>query len=190
MKKEKDNQQQTPTDGEIGWLAGIIEGEGSISLSCWIRSKNSKPKIGTEIRIYNTDAGIIKKIVDILERLDCGYYINERQQKPMKTAEGSKYGGIDPMLTICIKTLPEAYKLGKIIQPWLYGDKADRLDLMLQYLSRRLKKIEDNGGNFRNVFLDHGDCKIVVDFYKRFVKRPGHNRHLVEGMLNDFTQDS
>ena len=186
MEKEKDNQQQTPTEGEIGWLAGIIEGEGTISLSCWIRKQGTKPKIGTEIKIYNTDAGIIKKCADILERLDVGFHVSEREQKPMRTTEGSKYGGVDPMLAVSIKTLPEAYKLGKILQPYMFGDKASRLDLMLQYLARRLKRISDNGGNFRNCLLDYNDCKIVVDFYRKFVKKPGHNRKLVEGLLNDY----
>ena len=43
----RDNQQEIPTEAEIAWLGGIIEGEGSVSLSCYVRNEKSKPKMGT-----------------------------------------------------------------------------------------------------------------------------------------------
>ena len=184
----KDNQQGTPTEAEIAWLAGIIEGEGSVTLSCHIRKKGAKPKVGVEIKLYNTDGGIIKKAVDVVERLGLGYYLNERPQKPMQMKGGQNYGAQDPMLSLTVKNLGDAYRLGKILRPWVFGDKGNRLDLMIQYLARRLKKIHDNGGNFRNVPLDEGDLRLVVEFYRKHVKRPGHNRKFVEGLLNEHEQ--
>lgn len=179
------NQQQIPTEGEIAWLAGVIECDGTVMLSCHIRKEGVKPKIGVEIKLYNTDGGIIKKTVDILERLNLSHYLTDRTQKPMEMRNGKSYGNDKTMLSVSVKALGDAYLLGKLIRPWMFGEKGNRLDLVIQYLARRLKKIEDNGGNFRNVCLDHGDCQIVVDFYRRFVTRPGHNRHLVAAMLND-----
>jgi len=184
----RENQQEIPTEGEIAWLAGVIECDGSVTLSCYIRSEKSlKPKIGTEIKLYNTDGGIISKAFDIIERLGLKSYITERSQKPMGMANGKRYGDMTKvMLSISVKNLADAYLLGKLLYPWIAGEKKHRLSLMIQYLARRLKKFEDNNGN-KKIPLDKGDYHLVVDFYKRFVKRPGHNRHLVEAILNDFT---
>lgn len=184
----RDNQQEIPTEGEIAWLAGIIECDGSVMLSCHIRNeKHSKPKIGTEIKIYNTDAGIITKVVDILTRLNMSHYISERLQKPMDMKNGKSYGDkTKPMLSVAIKNIEPAYFVGKLLLPWMSGEKKHRLLLMTQYLARRLEKIEINGGNKRTP-LDRGDCELIIDFYRRFVKRKGHNGHLVEAILNDFT---
>jgi len=187
---DRENQQGTPTEAEIAWLGGIIEGEGSVMLSCFVRDERAKPKVGVEIKLYNTDGGIIKKAVDIIERLGLRYHLRERSQKPMKMESGAKYGSAAPMIALTVKNLACAYSLAKLLRPWMFGEKGHRLDLMIQYLARRLEKIKENGGNFRNIALDYGDVSIVADFYKRFVKRPGHNRHLVEGLLNECEQSA
>lgn len=182
----KDNQQGTPSEAEIAWLSGVIESEGSVMLSCYVRQEGRKPKIGTQIMLYNTDAGIIHKAVDVLERLGIGHYITERPQKQMCMADGKKYGAPCPMLSVAVKNIEQAYRLAKIIRPWFFGEKGPRLDLMIQYLARRLAKIEATGNT--RVPLDRGDVQLVVDFYRKHVTRPGHNRHLVEGLLNEYEQ--
>lgn len=189
----RENQQGTPTESEIAWLAGIIEGEGSVMLSCFVRSgKHDKPKIGVEIKLYNTDAGIIRKATDIIERLELSFHLGERAQKPMKMATGEKYGGRDPMLILTVKRMQSAYLLAKLIRPWMFGDKGARLDLMIQYLARRIEKFDEVGGMLkgRRTPLDKEDIQLVADFYRRFVKRPGHNRKMVEGLLNEYEQSS
>lgn len=181
----RENQQGTPTDAEIAWLAGIIEGEGTVALSCYVRNEKVTPKVGVEIKLYNTDAGIIRKATEILERLNLSHHISERAQKPMLMASGEKYGGRDPMLTLTVKRLHDAYLLAKLLRPWMFGDKGNRLDLMIQYLARRLAKMEKQG---KTVSLDRGDLELVVKFYRKHVTHPGHNRHLVEGLLNEHEQ--
>lgn len=179
------NQQEIPTETEIAWLAGIVEGEGSVMLSCYVRNEKSKPKVGTEIKVYNTDAGIIAKCTEIVERLNLSYHLSERAMKPMKMESGEKYGGRDPMLTLTVNRLESAYLLGKLLLPWMFGDKQHRLRLIVQYLARRLNKIKITGKH--NVEIDKGDVEIVAEFYRTHVKRPGHNRHLVEKLLRGYT---
>lgn len=186
---DRENQQGTPTESEIAWLAGVLEGEGTVALTCHVRSEKCKqPKIGVEIKLYNTDAGIIRKAVDIYERLGLAYYLTEREQKPMRMASGQKYGGRDPMLMVSVKRMQPAFFLAKLVRPWMFGDKGARLDLMIQYLARRIDKFEKVGGVLkeRRTPLEREDIEIVVDFYNKFVTRPGHNRKLVEGLLNEY----
>ena len=184
------NQQGTPTEAEIAWLSGILEGEGTVTLGCWIRDKKkiSKPKITAAITLYNTDAGILKKAIAILEGLSLRFYVKEREQKPMKMANGKKYGAPIPITHICVNHIEDTYRLAKIIRPWMFGEKGNRLDIVVQYLARRLQKINEKGGEFRHACLDYGDVSLVADFYRKFVKSPRHNRELVEGLLNEYEQ--
>lgn len=184
----RDNQQEIPTEGEIAWLAGVIECDGTIMLSCFVRKEaDRKPKIGTEIKLYNTDGGIIMKAVDIFQRLGLSHYLQERMQKSMDMQNGKQYGDTTKsILSVSVKNLGDAYCLGKLLHPWMAGEKKHRLSLMIQYLARRIEKFEQNNG-YKRIPLDKGDCELVVEFYDKFVKRAGHNRHLVEAILNDFT---
>jgi len=186
MELEKDNQQEI-LNMEIAWLAGVIECDGTVMLSCHVRKNGAKPKVGVEIKLYNTDGGIIAKAVDILERLNLSHYIADRVQKPMDTKSGKSYGNFKTMLSVSVKNLGDAYTLAKLLLPWMFGEKGKRLALMIQYLAGRLQKIADNKGGYRNVPLDVADLTIIRDFYKQFVTRPGHNRHLIEALLNDYT---
>lgn len=181
---KQDNQQEILLTGEIAWLAGVIECDGTIALSCHIRKKEAKPKVNVEIKLYNTDGGIITKSVDIISKLNLSHYITEYTQKPIDMKNGKSYGNNKTMLTLSVRKMKDAYILAKLLYPWMAGEKANRLALIIQYLARRLEKIKNN---FKNVPLDKDDINIIREFYKRFVKRPGHNRHLVEALLNDYT---
>jgi hypothetical protein len=57
------------TDEEKGWLAGIIDGEGSVE---------NRSRYGRSVRISNTDPLIIKKLISILEKWDIKYTITKR----------------------------------------------------------------------------------------------------------------
>lgn len=183
---DQDNQQETPTEGEIAWLAGAIDCDGSVMLSCYIRNDKARPKVGIEIKLYNTDGGIITKAINILMRLNLSHYITERPQKKMTMKDGSSYGSSKSMLSVSVKNLGDAYILAKLIYPWMAGEKSKRTALIIQYLANRLKKLESkNDKSSRFVAYDEEDCRLVIEFYRRFVKKPGHNRHLVEGLLRD-----
>ena len=63
------NQHVTPTTSQLGWFAGILEGEGSITLN--VRRKEWKGwkgiGIDLQIQIVNTDGLIIEECAKILE---------------------------------------------------------------------------------------------------------------------------
>ena len=54
--KDKDNQQQTVSDFEIGWITGLIEGEGSICLHIHKRNDRSQSiRVTPRVIMTNTD---------------------------------------------------------------------------------------------------------------------------------------
>lgn len=184
-----DNQQGTPSEAEIAWLAGIIEGEGSIQLGAWKVNEGDAGKnlrLRSYIIIYNTDAGIIRKAVDIINRMGINPYMSERPQKPMLKASGEGYyKSVEPMLKVMVKNLNDIDKLLTRLRPWLFGNKAPRADLMLEYVSKRKARIAAANGNYR---VPYGMEEMeVIDRFYRTLTRKGHAAAL-EGLLNEHEQ--
>lgn len=61
-----------PSDTDLAWLAGIIDGEGSITFQVTKR-KTGNLVIVPFISVTNTDEGIIQRIMDILDNIGVGF---------------------------------------------------------------------------------------------------------------------
>lgn len=188
-----DNQQATPTEAEIAWLGGIITGEGTLSMAPQKTGKGTKyHKISIVVRIYNSDAGIILKALDILEKLGINPHLTEREQKPLQLEGRDAYTSRNPMLTLQTNLLGPAQRLLRAVQPWLAGEKAKRAELMLRYLDRRLSMIEaraaktvaTGGGGFK-VPYDAEDWQICSDFLEL---TKSTKKAFVAGVLNEYEQ--
>lgn len=180
-----DNQQATPSESEIAWLAGLIEGDGTLALTVHERRQHegSNPKISVLIRVYNTDAAIITKCVDILLRMGVGHYVEERDMKPMLKPDGEgTYHSPDPMLAVNVKKFADALVFLSRIRPWLFGDKAPRADLILKFLARRLARIEKEGNGNTRLPYHRDDLCTAREFYA--LTRKGKSPTL-ERVLND-----
>lgn len=162
----RDNPQGTPSQAEIAWLAGFIEGEGTLVLSSWKRNEKQgkQPKIGLQVKIYNTDALLIRRTVDMMERMGVAPHIKEREQKPMLRPGGGEYRPVNGMYIVTINKLEQVHQLLTHLHPWLAGDKRARADLMLRFLDRRFAKFRKNNG-YKRVPYDDGDMQIVAEFY-------------------------
>jgi len=187
---DRDNQPATPTEGEIAWLAGIIEGEGTLCMSMWTRSSyavDRRPKIGLQVKIYNSDAGIIRKAASILEVLAVGFHLKEREMPPMPKPGGAgEYKPTAPMLTLTISNLSAVRHVLLAIRPWLFGEKAARADLMLQFLERRFAKYETKSLGRRAAY-DAGDVRLVLQFLKTGSRG---DIKTVERVLNELEQSA
>jgi hypothetical protein len=184
---DRDNQQATPTEGEIAWLAGIIEGEGTLCMSLWTRASyaaDRRPKVGLQVKVYNSDAGIIRKAASILELLAVGYHLKEREMPPMAKPGGiGEYAPTAPMLTLTVSKLSAVDRVLRAIRPWLFGEKSARADLMLQFLERRFAKFENESMGKRAPY-DTGDIRLVL----AFAKNGRGDVKTVERVLNELEQ--
>ena len=150
---------------DIAWLAGVIEGEGSYTLSSWQRSDGQAPKIGVSVKLYNTDAAIVRKAVEVLESHAITYHVGERDQKPMLKPGGEgHYFSQKSMLTLTVNKLASVEKLITLLMPWTFGEKRHRLLLIRSYVERRVAKIAQAGGNYRGVPIDDEDRRTVTQF--------------------------
>lgn len=158
------NQQGTVSEGEIAWLAGIIEGEGTLMLSAWAsRADKTQRKLATTIVIYNTDAFIIKKCVDIIRRIGMEPYLKEKMIRGFLRDDGSR-SPESPVTSIRIDRFGDSLILLKTIRPWLFGSKSARADLMMQFLEKRLAKMAMTKDHFKMKYSED-EVEIVKKFY-------------------------
>ena len=80
-----DNQQVTQFD--LGWLIGILDGEGCFCL----HKKRNAHHFAASIKFVNTNYEIIEKLVTILKKLEIGCFVynsyRSNNQRPAKRVE-------------------------------------------------------------------------------------------------------
>lgn len=86
-----DNQQESlEVVRELSWLAGIIDGEGTITIR-YKNRKNSTPILAPVVSIVNTDMAMIDEIERILRKHNLAFWVSESKQtknwKPRKIIE-------------------------------------------------------------------------------------------------------
>ena len=91
------------TQFELGWLAGIIDGEGSITVC------KRGPTYVPTIKMANTSKVLVDKYCELLDKLDISYQCYGRQK------EGNRKYQWD----VCIDGRPRVYKALNAIQDLL-----------------------------------------------------------------------
>jgi hypothetical protein len=82
-----DNPQASVTDLEMGWLLGILDGEGHVGLANHQSSKIFQPTI----KFVNTNVNVIDKLVVVLNKMGQAHMIydayRQSNQRPAKRVE-------------------------------------------------------------------------------------------------------
>ena len=164
-----ENQQGTLTEGEIGWLAGIIEGEGSITMNVRKKTWKGWSGIGVDLTVCvsNTDALILEKVADLLRRIS-GHepYINEFKKSPVYKADGTVY--MNPktsILNISVGKMGAILSVLSAIEPHMAGEKSARARLMMDFIRRRMERKTENTKTGVAAY-DKYDWRTVGEFYK------------------------
>jgi hypothetical protein len=163
------NQQATLTEGEIGWLAGIIEGEGSITMNA--RTKNWKgwSGIGVDLTlcVSNTDGRILDRVADLFHRLTGSVpRINEFKKSPVYKPDGTAY--LNPktsIMNISVGRMDDILTVLKLIEPHMVGEKVGRARLMMKFIERRMSRKTPYTKRGQPLF-DKYDWDAVAEFYK------------------------
>lgn len=129
VQPEMGNQQATQI--EIGWLAGIIDGEGYLGFQVY-KTRNHHQSISTELSVVNTDEQIIIKAQKIMLKIGVNPYINMSSYK-MKNKPTHKN-----TWKIVVHRLNTVLKVLEVVNPYLTGAKQDRAILVLEYCKSRL----------------------------------------------------
>jgi hypothetical protein len=127
--------QQERFNLELAWLAGIIEGEGWVSLAIISSLKKNKvkyPAFHPSIGVTNTDLLMIEKIEAIFKALELKYRKQIRLSKIYSD-------GILRKTRIELSVFSRQYitKLANSILPYMYGEKKKRMQKLFEFYKIR-----------------------------------------------------
>ena len=146
---------QQATEAEIGWLAGIIDGEGHIGLS----NQNSKKGLAVraDLQIVNTDNKLIEKLVNILRKMGVNPYIRERVH--VKSTWNTN-------TIVTVGRFAQIKQILDIVMEHLTGMKREKAEIVLALIESRIKKT-------RYDRYDAQELEIVRVFRERFIGKYG-----------------
>jgi hypothetical protein len=130
--------QQERFELELSWLAGIIEGEGWVSLILYKNHQkkgNSTPAFTPCIGVCNTDMIIIDKVKKMFEKLGIKYRYQKRDK-------GIGLDGISrkEIAEISVVSKCNIRILSNAIFPYMIGEKKNRVKKVLEFLELRDSK--------------------------------------------------
>ncbi len=114
------------TEAELGWLGGLWDGEGSITV--FRRQEKGNWKYCPVICVTNCDVNIIQKAVELLDRVGIRLHVFERESENVKHKNGINAG---------TRKLEHVKKFTQMMIPYLVGKKSQAI-LTLRFVERRL----------------------------------------------------
>jgi hypothetical protein len=167
-----DNQQER-FGFDLAWLAGIIEGEGWISLSIISSQQPDKrlyPAFLPSIGVTNTDFTMIAKIEEIFKVLELKYVSQFRNKFVGKDGSTRK-----PKIELSIRAKKDVVKLANSILPFMHGEKKNRIHKIFEYY--KIRESKPRSGK------DSKSGKEEYEIYKSLYSFRGKTRSKI---LNDF----
>ena len=184
------NQHGTPTEAQLGWFTGILEGEGSLTLNVRKKSWNGWNGIGIDLQlqIVNTDGYIIEECASIIEGIiGSPPRIMERGIIPDRmTTDGTIWRQNKRMLIVGLSKMAHIKTVVDKIMPYMIGEKKARARIISKFIERRMthKGEHTKGGQS---WYDGYDWSLVKDFYSI---SGGKLPDQVEGIVRDYTQST
>lgn len=122
-------------DAELGWFAGLLEGEGCITFFEQRRSRGGKDII-CGLQISNCDLLIINKLTEILKQNNLSWYV--REKKVYKSNHSQSFYIECRQQEMIKKSLD-------LFTPYMYGLKKAKAQLVLDYLNKRIERSKSGG---------------------------------------------
>jgi len=145
---------QQATQAEVGWLAGIIDGEGHLGISL---SKAKNPAVRCDLQIVNTDFELIDRLVDVLRRIGVNPYVRDRVHDKQRWATNR---------IVSISRMKHIKMVLETTMDHLTGLRREKAKLMLALIESRILKT-------RGDKYDAHENGIILEFRERFVGRCG-----------------
>jgi hypothetical protein len=140
----------------LAWLAGILDGEGSISIQVYTLP-DGRVRLTPFVSIVNCDVGILTGCREVLAEI--GVYYRDCK-KPMTT--GQFNGSLFCQNIRCDGEKP-VRKLIEAVVPYLRSVKRRNAETILQYLDSRAKRLldRDEKGRIRRVGYSRAEIELI-----------------------------
>lgn len=146
---------------DIGWLAGFLEGEGSVCLTI-NRHKNRTQtlRVAPKVIWTNCDHRMIQKCVDILECMgvDRSQVLKNARNNPTALVKN----GSKTIYYVYVEGLSRIGRLFTFIAGRIVGEKAERVDVLHRFIQRRLALAEKL--QLQHLHYDQIDVNLMLEF--------------------------
>jgi hypothetical protein len=174
---DRDNQQEIP-EVEKAWLAGIIEGDGSIGMGFQespraggVRGFAVKPTIA----FSNQDVLLVERVTQLLKALS--------GKNAMLRELAGNYPGSFPTMTVSLVGMKAVQAVLEAIHPYLYGMKSAKSRLLRQFLESRMARIRTAQGN---PAYNEEELIVIQKFYRDTRRKGGKRNPEIGKILNDY----
>ena len=162
---------------ELAWLAGVIDGEGTINITKKLGSKKRARKDGTRkmnywvfLQVTNTNEQLILKVIEIMKKLNANPYVWEKKD----TDKWKKAYQLSLQRMVKVKRVVEK------INPYLIAKKR-QAELVLKFIDSRLSKFQKGKGK-TNPYTEE-EMKWINE-----IKRLNHRGNLRDYMPDTLTK--
>lgn len=142
---------QQATQAEIGWLAGIIDGEGHIGIS--LQNRKVSRSVSVDLQIVNTDFALTDRVVEIMNKLGVNPYVRDRVHNK-KTWSTNRI--------ICLRKFASVMRILDAVEDNLTGITREKARLMRLLIESRMQKTRFDR-------YDEYELALVDDFRSRFI---------------------
>jgi hypothetical protein len=120
------------TEREMGWLGGIWDGEGTISIS---PPREGKQVSGANVSVCNTDPRLSGKVVEILQKMGVEFTVGNDISKNEKWKD---------RIEVRVNKAGSIWRLCQELLPFLVN-KRERAELMLEFSKKRAANANRKG---------------------------------------------
>jgi len=130
-----------PTEAQLGWLAGIVDGEGTVGIHRSNGKRYKHPYLRPALQIVNTDLKIMEMARSILTSITGNSHnlVVTNRKRP----ENNKIG-----YRIKIGTQHELLLVMPMLLPYLVG-KAEQAELVIEFCKRKYGRLKYSWYEFK-----------------------------------------
>jgi len=150
-----------PQERSLAWLAGIIEGEGSISVQVYTLP-TSRVRLTPYVSIINTDRAILNECERILKQLLRGERAQPRYCNHARTQHKASFEG----RKVCYALRVDGVACRAILKAlllFMVGEKRKNAKVVLRYIESRTKSllIRDKLGRIRRASYTRSEIDLI-----------------------------
>lgn len=142
------------TEAQLGWLAGMIDGEGNLALGTR-KNPNGAEYLDVKVRISGTDIRMMNAVGVMYEAMNLTFFnsLMNRNNDAWKTG-----------INVEVARQGSTRKLLRRILPYLYG-KRDAAQAMIDIIDY-VRSIPQAGNGVRRDYVEHAEFKAIMARYQ------------------------
>lgn len=127
-----------PQERSLAWLAGILDGEGSVSVQAVTRKQTGNIVLVPYVCITNSDEGILKEVRRILDELGLKHRSYSRDLK------AGGFEGFKPCFNLRVDGQQPVADFILRVGPYLKSEKIERAANVMRFIESRQKRLLEN----------------------------------------------